>query len=215
MVSSNGLKRSHLYEPDGPSQYRAIDRSLMPNILVSVRLSSELAAMLEQAVKHLECSPSGLVEALLERGEARRKEILRAVPQGPFTEKRNFRLPPEAVRRLGQLAGDTADASASIRRVLVYFLSTPEFDSFRSNGDGQPWPRTATGSRTVPRVLTGQRYKHSPAHPIAPFVVFLVLLVPLLAVAIKHLIAWLRNRAPDQSTSPRGNEEPPDPPSPP
>ena len=42
--------------------------------LRSVMLSSELAVNLDQAIEHLECSPSGLVGALLEDGEVRPEE---------------------------------------------------------------------------------------------------------------------------------------------
>jgi len=188
----------------------------MPNVLVSVRLSSELAEGLDRAVEHLECSPSGLVEALLGRGEARPEDIAQAIPQGPFTEKRNLRLAPDVVARLGQLG--EGNLSGSVRRLLVYFFSNREWASLlgdRDNGNAQVPPRTASSSRRAPKIFTEQGHIVPQAHPIAPFVVLLALLVPFLILGIKSLAVWLRRCGFGNPMPPEDPEEPPALPSPP
>lgn len=168
----------------------------MPNVLVSVRLSPRLAAMVDRAVGQLECSPSSLVEALLERSETRRDEILKLVPPGPFTEKRNLRLTPDAVNRLSRLAGDTVEASVFIRQVFAYFSSIPEWTPlFGDNGRSTPYHRPGTASSSGKRAWTTQRPQGVlQGHPLAALLLLLMLLLPLLVMAVKALIGWLQHR---------------------
>ncbi len=77
----------------------------MANILLSVRLSSWLAAALDRAAEYLDLSPSQLVEMLLRGSGAYREELLKTPVQGPFTEKRNLRLRPETIQQLRRLTG--------------------------------------------------------------------------------------------------------------
>ena len=187
----------------------------MPTVLVSVRLSPELATMVDRAAEHLECSPSGLVEALLERSKARREDIVKWVPQGPFTEKRNLWLTPDTVNLLAHLAGDTIEASGFIRQVLAYFFSIPEWSRlFGDSGNGHPGarPGTAGRSRTSPRPPIRHVQGQPQGHPLALFVVLLALLLPLLIMAVGALIGWLRRHG--DSGTPTAPEDDPGQPSP-
>lgn len=186
----------------------------MPTVLMSVRLSPELAAMVDRASERLECSPSGLVEALLERSEPRREDIVQWAAQGPLTEKRNLRLAPEAVRRLDDLAGTTIEPSGFIRQTLGYFLSTPEWHPLLAdtgNGDTGAEPKPASGSRrsrgATPRQVHGQP-QSSLLAGLASF--FLALLLPLVILAVQGLTGWLRRPGePGTHTAPEDDSGPP------
>lgn len=170
----------------------------MATVLVSVRLSPELAAAVDRAARRLEGTPSGLVEALLDRSEPRREEILKAAPPGPFTEKRNLRLSPETLDRVRRLAGDTTEPSVFIRQVLAYFFSVPDWARLLLGDNGRSPAHDTRGTASSSR-RDGHRAAPpppgiAPGHPLVAFLVLFVLLLPLLVTAVEALIRWLRRR---------------------
>jgi predicted transcriptional regulator len=169
----------------------------MSTVLMSVRLSPELASKVDRAAEHLECSPSRLVEALLAMAEAPRERIAQEAPEGPFTERRNFRLRPETMSLLGPLAGEAVEASGFIRQMLAYFLSTREwsqlFAEHHGTDESEATPEAASPpsrSRAKERHVRGQLQ----GSPLALGMLLLALLLPLLITGVQWLLEWERRR---------------------
>ncbi|MCZ6479865.1 MAG: hypothetical protein ACE1Z6_05765 [Candidatus Methylomirabilales bacterium] len=165
----------------------------MPNILFSVRLSPRLAAVLDRASDYLDCSPSQLVETLLRRSGTYQDELLKIPVQGPFTEKRNLRLRPEAIQQLRRLtryrktpSGEPVydiEPSVYIRSVIAYFFSRPQaFQSVVPNAPrAEEWARVLEEeermlrARQTPRVALPGEQRVGILIFILPFLVLLII----------------------------------------
>ena len=186
----------------------------MATVLVSVRLSPALAAALDRAGGRLECSPSRLVEALLERSEPRREDILKVAPPGPFSEKRNLRLSPQAMEQLTRLVGDAIEPSVFIRYLLADLFSSPERAwLFEDQGPDTARPKaerpTGRVSRVPPRVTRTVPVPRG--HPLVAFLVLLfILLLPLLVEGLHALITWLNDRRASARPRPQITPSPPE-----
>jgi len=173
----------------------------MANSLLSVRLSPRLAAILDRATEHLDCSPSQLVEMLLRRSGTYQDELLKTSLQGPFTEKRNLRLRPEAIQQLRRLtryrktpSGEPVydiEPSIYIRSVLAYFFSRPQaFQSIVPNAPrAEEWARILVEeeermfrTRQTPRI----------ARPGNPRVGILILILPFLVLLTIGILDLLK-----------------------
>ena len=173
----------------------------MPNILFSVRLSPRLDATLDRATEHLDCPPSELVEMLLRGSGAYQGQLLKTHVQGPFTEKRNLRLNPEAIQQLGRLTGYREDPSGKpfydverstyIRSMLAYFFSKPQaFQSVVPNAPRvEEWARILV--KEEERML---RTRQTPrvARPGNPRVGILILILPFLVLLIIGILDLLK-----------------------
>ncbi len=195
----------------------------MANILLSVRLSPPLAAALDRATQHLNCSPSQLVEVLLKRSESYQKELLGAALEGPFPEKINLRLSPEAMEQLRRLTGYSEvragefvygiEPSVYIRSALGYFLSTPEaLQAVFPNGPGRhEWARLLEDQEEH---IRRQAQVSSEATPGDPRIVLLILLLPLLVLLIIGIVDSFKDRmrrpapppSPPRPSSPDGDK---------
>ena len=183
----------------------------MTNTMISVRLSSGLAAALGRAAESLDLSASQLVEMLLKKGEPYQKELLKAPLDGPFPKKINVRLSPEGMNKLWQLTayqevrpGEFVyriRPSIYIRSLISYFLSTPEaFQAVFPDALGaEEWAQL---SEDVEEEIPRQAHQPSPGDR---RIGLLILLLPLLLVVIIGVI--------DLFKRPEGREPPPPPPS--
>ena len=194
----------------------------MANILLSVRLSPRLAAVLDRVTDHLDCSPSQLVEMLLRGSGAYQEELLKTPVQGPFTEKRNLRLRPETIQQMRRLTrcrdlpsgGSVYDLEPSvyIRSVLVYFFSKPQaFQSLVPNA-----PRAEEWARILEEEERMLRARQTPrvAPPGDPSVGILILLLPLLILLIIGIMDFFKDsplheppRPPRPPAPPKDSEE--------
>ncbi len=186
----------------------------MANVLVSIRLSPRLDATLARATEHLDCSPSELVEMLLRGSGAYQGELLKTHVQGPFTEKRNLRLSPEAIQQLRRLTGYREDPSGKsvydverstyIRSMLLYFFSKPQaFQSVVPNA-----PRAEEWARILVEEEEGMlRTRQTPrvARPGNPRVGILIILLPFLILLIIGIVDLFKG-----STQPPPDLRPPD-----
>ncbi len=173
----------------------------MANESLSVRLSPRLAAILDRATEHLDCSPSQLVEMLLRGIGTYQDELLKTSLQGPFTEKRNLRLNPEAIQQLGRLTGYREDPSGKpfydverstyIRSMLSYFFSKPQaFQSVVPNA-----PRAEEWTHILVEEEEGMlRTRQTPrvARPGNPRVGILILILPFLVLLIIGILDPLK-----------------------
>ncbi len=186
----------------------------MANSLLSVRLSPRLAAILDRATEHLDCSPSQLVEMLLRRSGTYQDELLKTSLQGPFTEKRNLRLRPEAIQQLRRLTRYRKtpseepvydiEPSVYIRSVLAYFFSRPQaFQSVVPNA-----PRAEEWARVLEEEERMLRARQTPrvARPGEPRVGILILLA-ILALLIIGIADLLKGEDTGHESDPPSREE--------
>ncbi|MFI5339683.1 MAG: hypothetical protein ACHQ7N_07585 [Candidatus Methylomirabilales bacterium] len=195
----------------------------MPTILMSVRLSPRLAAALDHLAAHLGHSPSEIVETLLGQSEAHRDTILRGPVAGPFSEKINLRLHPEAMTRLRALAAGASGGTPStepstfVRLMLGHFLA-PE--TLRAD-----FPQVAD-RLAQDEALEAEDQGGRTGRPTEVFLgpvpgpqgVFLFLLVtvglPLLILGIIALVDWLQRRRTETREKLAGGEDTPREPAP-
>ncbi len=183
----------------------------MANILLSVRLSPRLAAILDRATQHLDCSPSELVEMLLRGSRAYQEELLRIPVQGRFTEKRNLRLRPETIQELRRLTGYKEDPfgepvydierSTYIRSTLAYFFSNSQaFQSVVPDG-----PRAEEWARILKEEVQTLRTRQTAraARPGDPRIGVLILVLPFLVLLIIGIVDLFKGSAePPRDTRP-------------
>jgi hypothetical protein len=188
----------------------------MPNILFSVRLSPRLAAILDRATEHLDCSPSELVEMLLRGSGAYQGQLLKTHVQGPFTEKRNLRLRRAAIQQLRRLTGYREDPSGKpfygverstyIRSMLAYFFSKPQaFQSVVPNA-----PRAEEWARILVEEEEGMlRTRQTPrvARPGNPSVGMLILILPFLVLLIIGIADLLKGEDKGHESDPPSRGE--------
>ncbi len=168
----------------------------MANILLSVRLSPRLSAILDRVTQHLDCSPSQLVEMLLRGSGTYREELLEIHVQGPLTEKRNLRLSPEAIQQLRRLTGCRelpsggsvydVEPSVYIRSLLGYFFSKPQaFQSVVPNAPrAEEWTRVLEEEERILRAAQIPRA----ARPGDSRVGIFILLLPFLVLLIIGIV---------------------------
>ncbi len=190
------------------------EKTKMANVLLSVRLSPRLAAVLDRASDYLDFSPSQLVETLLGGSGVYHEEILKIRVEGPFTEKRNLRLRPEEIQQLRRLtgyrvtsSGETAYAvepSTYVRSMIGYFFSTPQaFQSVVPNGPrGVEWARILEEEDRILVATQTPRF----ACPGDPRIGILILLA-ILALLFIGIVDLFKG-----STEPPPEPRPPDPP---
>lgn len=196
----------------------------MANTMISVRLSPSLAAALDRAAERLDCSPSHLVEVLLRGSEAHHKSILEFPLKGPFPEKVNLRMSPEAMHNLRGLTGDTKVRSGEfvygiapsyfMRSMLAYFFfSSPEAlqTVFPNVAGEQEWARLLEDQEEdIPRRPQSSRE----TAPGDPRIVLLILLLPLLVLLIIGIVDSFKDRmrrpapppSPPRPSSPDGDK---------
>jgi|GEM_PF-5444655 len=186
----------------------------MANTSLSVRLSARLAAILDRATEHLDCSPSQLVEMLLRGSETYKDELLKIPVQGPFPEKRNLRLRPEAIQQLRRLTiyredpsgGPVYDIERStyVRSVLAYFFSTPQaFQSVLPNAPRvEEWTRVFEEEEQIHGATRAPRI----ARPSDPRIGIILILLAILALLFLGIVDLFKG-----STQPPPEPRPPDP----
>ncbi len=185
----------------------------MANISLSVRLSPRLAAILDRASEHLDCSPSQLVEMLLRGSGTYQGELLKTHVQGPFTEKRNLRLSPEAIQQLRRLTGyrETpagqpvydVERSIYIRSMLAYFFSTPKaFQSVVPNAPPvEQWTRVLEDERRIRPAAQIPQVPRRGSRKVG----ILIILLPFLILLIIGIVDLFKG-----STQPPPDLRPPD-----
>lgn len=187
----------------------------MANILVSVRLSSRLAKALDRAADYLECTPSQLVEALLRASEAHHKAILDVPVEGPFAQKRNLRLSPEAMTQLRRLAGYrhvhagefvfAIEHSVYVRSMLAYFFSSPRaFQAVLPNAlPGEEWARLLEEDKEqIPKTSKCPRAAHPRGSWIGILLLSAVLILLLFEILDLVKQPMPRNAPPPKKPSP-------------
>ncbi|MFQ5684895.1 MAG: hypothetical protein ACE5HC_16705 [Candidatus Binatia bacterium] len=172
----------------------------MANVLLSVRLSPRLAAVLDRASDYLDFSPSQLVETLLGGSGVYNEEILKIRVEGPFTEKRNLRLRRAAIQQLRRLTGYRegpsgkpfydVERSTYIRSMLAYFFSKLQaFQSVVPNA-----PRAEEWARVLEEEERMLRARQTPriARPGNPRVGILILILPFLVLLTIGILDLLK-----------------------
>ncbi len=188
----------------------------MPTVLMSVRLSPGLAAVLDQVAAHLERSPSQIVEALLRESETHRDKILKAPIAGPFSQKMNLRLSPEAVARLRTLTmpgGESTsriEPSTFVRFMLAHFLSPEALRSAFPDAPeliaqveklAQQGEMIRTARPT--KVLLGP----VPGPPGGVLLLLAIVLLPLLVLGVMALLEWVNRRRTETPGKLAGGED--------
>jgi hypothetical protein len=112
---------------------------MMVGALLSVRLTPRLARALDHAADRKGCPPGRLIEVVIQAVEAHREEVLKTPLYGPLSQKKTFRVDPEALARLKALAGDL-EPSAFLRLALARVFSasgSPADDQIVDNHHGK------------------------------------------------------------------------------
>ncbi len=97
----------------------------MPSVLVTVRFPARLSVALDRVAARGKSSPSHLVDRLAAASQMHQEAILKGPVEGPFADKRNFRLRPETVGELQRLGG-AAGAPEFLRRMVGFFFARPQ-----------------------------------------------------------------------------------------
>ena len=195
----------------------------MASVLISVRLSPGLAGALDRATEYLDLSPSQLVEVLLKRSGAYQKEFLKVPLKGPFPEKINLRLSPEAMDQLRRLTGYRElrpgefvygiERGVYIRSLIAYFFATPKAlqTVFPNAPEVEQWARLLEDQEEdIPRRPQSSRE----TAPGDPRIVLLILLLPLLVLLIIGIVDSFKDRmrrpapppSPPRPSSPDGDK---------
>ena len=170
----------------------------MPGTLLSVRMSASLAQTLDLVAQRVRLRPGEVIERLLEKHSIGHDQLRPVATVEPLTDKRTFRLSPEAYSRLQKLVErhkaeqDGSDASEVIRRLLVAVFKDAGIWAGAETSSGTeapseehaPWP---TGAARV-AVLA------APLWQTGGWVGKLVSLLFLLSVVFLPVIAlWMPN----------------------
>jgi hypothetical protein len=162
--------------------------------LLSVRFPAPLANALDDLAQKQQWSRSDLVEKLIEGITVDdREEILQTRLSGPPTERLNFRLSPETVDRLRDLASDVGPAEFLRRTVACAVEGVQGSDLSRPNST-----QARSGRRPERYAATGQPVVVVPRG--ASLLIFLAILVALGAFAVFHV--WRIRRMAEPPTAP-------------